>query len=237
MIKKLLVFVLLIQVAACTPAELQKALGTVLSESGGLSSQQIGQGLKEALNVGISKGAQRLSAQDGYFKSAYKILLPEEVQKVTSKLQNVPGFSQVENKLLELVNRGAEDAAKAAKPIFTHAIKQMTFKDATNILMGDKNAATQYLNTTTYDKLYQSFQPKIVKSLDKVNATDYWNKAISTYNKIPFVQKMNPNLDDYVTQQALKGLFGMVEKEERNIRTNVASRTTDLLKQVFAKQD
>jgi predicted thioredoxin/glutaredoxin len=215
---------------------LQNIAGTILEE-GLLTNEQIGAGLKEALNIGISKGADELSTKDGYFKSAYKILLPEEVQKVTNKLKNVPGFTQVEDRMLELLNRAAEDAAKSAKPIFVSAIKEMSFSDATEILMGPDNAATSYLNRTTNQQLYKEFQPKIVKSLDKVNATKYWKDAVTAYNNIPFVQKLNPSLDDYVTTEALKGLFGMVEKKEKGIRTNISERTSDLLKKVFAKQD
>ena len=236
MYKLLFAFVLIVSISACTTAELQSALGTVLG-TGELTSEEVGAGLKEALNLGISKGAARLSQQDGYYKSAYKILLPAEARKVTDKLQNVPGFSQLEETVLEKINRGAEDAAKKAKPIFVSAIKQMTFKDAFNILMGDKNAATQYLHRTTYDQLYQEFNPVIITSLDKFNARDYWSDAVNTYNKIPFVDKADPDLGDYVTKQALEGLFGMVAKEELNIRENLAARTTDLLKRVFAKQD
>lgn len=234
MLKRILFLLVVVQLTACT--ELQNIAGTML-EDGILSNEQIGAGLKEALNVGISKGADQLSAKDGYLKSAYKILLPEEVQKVTSKLKVVPGFNQVEDKMLELLNRAAEDAAKSAKPIFVSAIKQMSFSDATNILMGADNAATSFLNRTTNQKLYAAFNPKIVKSLDKVNATKYWKDAVSAYNKIPFVQKLNPKLDDYVTTEALKGLFGMVEKKEKGIRTNISERSSDLLKKVFAKQD
>lgn len=239
MFKKILGLLLVINLTACTGVNLDQALGTVADVlgEGQLTDLQIGNGLKEALEIGIGKGAQRLSMKDGYFKSAYKVLLPEEARKLTNRLQNVPGFNQVENKVLELINRGAEDAAKSAKPIFVEAIKGMSFQDATQILMGNKNAATSYLNRTTEQKLYDAFRPKIVASLDKVNATKYWNDAISAYNKIPLVQKMNPELDDYVTQQALKGLFSMVEKEELNIRSNVGARTSDLLKKVFAKQD
>ncbi len=236
MYKLLFAFVLIVSVSACTTAELQSALGTVLG-SGELTSEEVGAGLKEALNLGISKGAARLSQQDGYYKSAYKILLPPEARKVTDKLQGVPGFSQLEETVLEKINRGAEDAAKKAKPIFVSAIKQMTFKDAFNILMGDKNAATQYLHNATYNQLYQEFNPVIITSLDKFNARDYWSDAVNTYNKIPFVDKADPDLGDYVTKQALEGLFGMVAKEELNIRENIAARTTDLLKRVFAKQD
>ena len=236
MIRKALFLILCIQLTACT--ELQNIAGTVLSDSGALTNLDISNGLKQALELGIGKGSDRLSAADGYFKNAaYKILLPEDVRKVTDKLQKVPGFSQVENQLLKLINRGAEDAAKSAKPIFVNAIKGMSFQDATGILMGDKNAATSFLHNATNQQLYNAFRPKIVNSLDKVNATKFWNDAVTAYNKIPFVKKMNPQLDDYVTQQALKGLFGMVEKEERAIRQDVSLRTNDLLKKVFAKQD
>jgi Protein of unknown function (DUF4197) len=234
MLKKILLLLVVVQLTACT--ELQNIAGTILEE-GLLTNEQIGAGLKEALNIGISKGADELSTKDGYFKSAYKILLPEEVQKVTNKLKNVPGFTQVEDRMLELLNRAAEDAAKSAKPIFVSAIKEMSFSDATEILMGPDNAATSYLNRTTNQQLYKEFQPKIVKSLDKVNATKYWKDAVTAYNNIPFVQKLNPSLDDYVTTEALKGLFGMVEKKEKGIRTNISERTSDLLKKVFAKQD
>lgn len=235
--KKLMFVFVVMSLAACNPGDLNKVLGAVLEGDSPLTDAQIGGGLKEALTQGISKGSDRLSMRDGFMKSAYKILLPEEVQKVTGKLQNIPGFTNVENKMLELVNRGAEDAAKQAKPIFVNAIKQMTFRDAMGILMGGNNAATDYLKKATSNQLYKAFKPEIVKSLDKVNATKTWNKAITTYNRIPLVNKMNPDLDDYVTNQALNGLFKMVAKEEAQIRKNPAARATDLMKRVFAKQD
>ena len=201
------------------------------------SISEIGQGLKEALGNGVTKGVNVLSARDGYFKSAYKILLPAEARKVTDKLKAIPGFSNLENELLEKINRGAEDAAKEAGPIFLTAIKSMTFQDAANILMGADNSATQYLNKTTNQELYQKFNPKIVASLDKIGANSLWTKAADFYNKIPLVTKVNNNLGDYVTQEALKGLFSKVEEEEKNIRRNKLSRTSELLKKVFAKQD
>ena len=234
MLKKLLILLVAFQLTACT--ELQNMAGDVLA-SGELSSLEIGNGLKEALNIGISKGADQLSQKDGYLKSVYKILLPEEVQKVTSRLSGIPGFDQAEEKMLELLNRAAEDAATEAKPIFVTAIKEMTFQDATSILMGQQDAATQYLHQKTYTSLQNAFQPKIKTSLDRVNATAYWNKAATAYNQIPFVENVNPDIDAYVTQQALTGLFGMVSKQELKIRNDVSARTSDLLKKVFAKQD
>lgn len=201
------------------------------------SLEEIGKGLKEALTNGIGKGVDVLSAKDGYFKSAYKILLPDEARKVTERLKNIPGFANLENELLEKINRGAEDAAKEAGPIFVSAIKGMTFSDATNILLGSDNAATEYLNRTTNSQLYSKFNPKIIASLDKIGANNIWKKAADTYNKIPLITKVNNDLDDYVTNQALKGLFSKVAEEEKNIRRNRSSRSSDLLRRVFAKQD
>ena len=233
--KKLFFVFLCFQLTACDPAALQSALDAL--NAGELTNTEVSSGLKQALELGIGKGSDLLSKKDGYYKSAYKILLPPEARKVTEKLSAIPGFSNVENIILEKINRGAEDAAKKAKPIFVSAIKQMSFADAMNILMGEKNAATTYLNRTTNTQLYSEFSPVINQSLDKFDARKYWKDAVNTYNKIPFVQKVNADLGDYVTNEALKGLFSMVEKEELDIRSNVASRTTDLLKKVFAKQD
>lgn len=236
MLKKTTLILLTASLAACTSQQIQSTLET-LAGSTGLTTTEIGAGLKQALEFGIGEGAQRLSQKDGYFKSPYKILLPPEARKVTDKLQNVPGFRELESNILEKINRGAEDAAKKAKPIFVNAIKQMNFSDAMDILMGADNAATQYLQRTTFEALYQEFNPVIIESLDKFNAQDYWADAVNTYNKIPLVEKANPDLGDYVTREALKGLFSMVEKKELNIRKDVSARTTDLLKKVFAKQD
>jgi hypothetical protein len=221
--------------SSCDPAALQRTLDTLSNTP--LSNEEIASGLKQALEIGISKGSDALSARDGYYKSPYKILLPPEAEKVAQKLRSVPGFNNVEEVILEKINRGAEDAASKAKPIFVNAIRNMTIEDATNILMGQKDAATKYLKAATYDQLYTEFNPVIVESLDKFNARKYWADAVNTYNKIPFVEKANPDLDDYVTQQALAGLFAKVEEEELNIRTNISARTTELLKKVFAKQD
>lgn len=236
--KILFMLTLTVSLTACDPQTLQTVLDSVSTVTGApLTQQEAGNGLKQALEIGITQGAQALSKQDGYFKSPYKILLPAEVQKVTDKLQGIPGFSNLEQNLLEKINRGAEDAAKKAAPIFKDAITQMTFTDAMDILLGQKNAATNYLNTKTNTKLYSEFSPVIVNSLDKFKAREVWSKAADTYNKIPFVDKVNADLGDYVTKQALTGLFSMVEKKELDIRTNVSARTTDLLKKVFAKQD
>jgi hypothetical protein len=213
---------------------LQEVANTILSEP---TVEEIGKGLKEALNSGISKGVNSLGVKDGYLKSAYKILLPEDARKVTDKLKNVPGFSNLESELIEKMNRGAEDAATEAAPIFLNAIFSLSFQDATNILMGADNAATDYLNRTTSQQLYDKFNPKIVASLDKIGANDLWRKAADAYNKIPLVTKVNNDFDDYVTKEALKGLFGKIAEEEKNIRRNRSSRNTEVMRKVFAKQD
>ncbi len=229
------IFFLLLPVfmlASC--AELQQFVNTTMSEP---TNAEISDGLKEALNIGISKGADQLSAKDGYFKSAYKILLPPEARKVTDKLQGIPGFSNVEDIILEKINRGAEDAASKAKPIFVKAIKSITINDVVNILMGPDDSATQYLKKVTSSELYSEFHPVIVNSLNKFSAIEYWDKAINTYNSIPLVKHVDTKLDDYVTNQALDGLFKMVANEEKEIRRDPVKRVTELLKKVFAKQD
>lgn len=233
--KKYTVLSLLLGLFVFTSCDtLQQAAGTILNEP---SASEIGSGLKEALKNGVTKGVSALSQKDGFLKSIYKIQLPSDVRTVTDKLKNVPGFSDIENQLVEKMNRGAEDAAKEATPIFVSAITGMTFQDATNILMGSDNAATQYLNKTTNQQLYDKFKPKIVASLDKIGATDLWKKTFDTYNKLPFVNKINSDLPDYVTKQALSGLFKKIEEEEKNIRHNKLARSSELLKKVFAKQD
>ncbi len=206
-------------------------------KGGGLSQEEAGNGLKEALNAGIGEAVDFLSAKDGYFKSPYKILVPEEARTVITKLKAVPGFGNLEADLTERMNRAAEDAATKAKPIFVSAIKKMTFQDAMNILMGNQDAATRYLEKSTYDQLYAEFKPVIQTSLDKVNAREYWKNAVTAYNKLPLVTKTNPELDDHVTKTALTGLFSLVEKKEKGIRTDVSQRNSELLKKVFAKQD
>lgn len=214
---------------------LQQVAQTALEN--GLTNAEIGNGLREALTLGIGKGSDVLSQKGGYYNSIFKILLPPEARQVTDRLKVIPGFNRVEEIVLEKINAGAEDAAAKAKPIFVNAIKQMTITDALNILMGEKNAATEYLKRTTYQPLYNEFNPVIITSLDKFDARKYWSDAVNTYNRIPFITKVNPSLDEYVTTQALNGLFAMVAEKELGIRVNTGERVTDLLRRVFARQD
>ena len=201
--------------------------------SAGLSEEEVGKGLKEALNQGIEKGVEQLNKKDGYFKDAeIKIPMPEEAKKVEKKLRDLGQDKQVDD-AIESMNRAAEDAAFAAKEIFVIAIKDMTLTDAMGILKGEDNAATKYLNKATYAALTAKFQPIIKVSLDKVGATQYWNTVFTNYNKIPFITKVNPDLVAYVTEKALNGLFIQVAKEELLIRKDPLARGTDLLKKVF----
>lgn len=231
--KKIYLFLLPLFLVSCDPADIQRAMDTLNT----VSNTDIANGLKQALNFGVDESVDFLSKDGGYYNSVYKILLPAEARKVTDKLKGIPGFGDIEEVLIRKLNQGAEDAASKAGPIFFNAIKTMTFDDAMNILMGPENAATNYLNNRTYNNLYGEFNPIIDTSLDKFNVNEYWAKAVNTYNKIPFVDRVNPDLGDYVTTEALEGLFGLVAKKELGIRKDVSQRTTDLLRKVFAKQD
>jgi hypothetical protein len=218
---------------SCDPKDLQK----ILNSAGALSNADIAAGLKEALNNGVDVSVKNLSATDGFYQSAYKILLPAEASKVIDKLKFIPGFESLETEIIKKINRSAEDAASKAGPIFVSAIKGMTFNDVMNVLMGEKNAATTYLHSSTYQPLYGEFNPVIVSSLNKFGALDLWRDAINTYNSLPFVTDMNPDLADHVTSKALVGLFDLVEKKELGIRTDISQRTSSLLQKVFTKQD
>ena len=203
--------------------------------STGLTEEEVGKGLKEALNKGVEKGVAQLSKPDGYFKDAeIKIPMPEKAKNVEDKLRKMGQGKKVDEAILSM-NRAAEDAANAAKPLFVAAIKEMTITDAMNILKGEKNAATKYLHKSTNNALIEKFRPIIKVSLDKVGATKHWATVFSTYNKIPLVEKINPDLEEYVTDKAIQGLFIQVAKEELQIRENPAARVTDLLKKVFGK--
>ena len=213
------------------PSSLEDFLETPLTEA------DIAKGLKESLNLGTGEAVDFLSAKDGFYKSLYKIHLPEEARQVTDKLKFIPGFSNVEEVILEKINRAAEDAAKNVGPIFLNSIKQMSITDALGILMGEKNAATSYLHQSTYNTLYDQFQPVVLASLNKFNAVNYWADAVEKYNKIPLLADVNPRLDDYVVAEALKGLFSLVEKKELGIRSDINQRISPLLQRVFKKQD
>ena len=199
-----------------------------------LTQDEVVQGLKEALTNGTSKSTDVVSKVDGYFKNPeIKIPFPPDVKQVEDKLRQLGMGAQVDKFVLAL-NRGAEDAAKQATPIFVNAIKQMTIQDGFTILKGAPDAATQYLQKNTTSDLKSKFKPVIQNSLNKVSATKYYAEIVTRYNKIPFVTKVNPDLNEYATDKAIQGLLVMIAKEEKNIRENPVARTTDLLKKVFA---
>lgn len=202
-----------------------------------LSTLDVSNGLKEALNKGIDKQVTKLTALDGFYKNEMvKILMPAELQKVDKALRKI-GLGSLADDGIKMLNRAAEDAVKESTPIFVDAVKKMTFKDATNILMGSDNAATSYLQTSTTTPLYAKFNPVIQSSFAKVGADKVWATIIKKYNSIPLVTKVNPDLTDYTTNKALEGVFKMIAVEEKTIRTDLSSRTSPLLKKVFAKQD
>lgn len=237
MAKNILLFlILMIGLAESSHSQINfKKLKKAL-EGESVSTEEVALGLKEALTNGVSKGSDLVSQVDGYFKNpAIKIPFPPEVKQVETRLRQI-GMGDEVDKFVLTLNRGAEDAAKEAKPIFVAAIKQMTIQDAWAILRGEQDAATQYLKNSTSVLLKEKFKPIIQNSLNKVNATKYYGDLVNSYNKIPLVQKVNPDLDEYATDKAIEGLFVMIAKEEKNIRENPLARTSELLKKVFGSQ-
>ena len=237
LIRKTAFLLLLVVAASCTTQQINQTLGTVLGEDPTLTSEEVAQGLKQALTKGISKGADQASTEGGYYENPrLRIPFPEDAQRVEQKLRQI-GLGNEVDKFIVTLNRGAEEAAKEAKPIFIDAIRQMSIRDAWGILRGDEDAATQYLRRTTSDQLRAKFEPVITKALDQVNATRYYGDIVSTYNRLPGTTDVNPDLTDYATERALDGLFLLVAEEEKNIRENPVARTTELLKRVFAQAD
>ncbi len=233
--KKIIVLPFCIILMAC--AELQTIAEQVIEDPDLVSDAQISSGLKQALQFGIDHQVSKLTAEDGFFSNELvKIALPEELSKVDSALRKI-GLGDLADEGLKLMNAAASDAVKEATPIFVDAIKSMTITDARNILMGGNGAATQFLQKNTSDQLYQKFYPVVDDSFGKVGADQIWTTAIDKYNTLPFTQEVNNNLTEYVTQQALEGVFTMIAVEESKIRTNLQSRTTDLLQRVFRLQD
>ena len=233
---KKIFLLLLVGTTLSSCAEMQQ-IGNQLPGILNQGNVDIASGLKEALNNGINKQVSKLTATDGFYKNEMvKILLPEELQKVDKALRKI-GLSSLADDGLRAINRTAEDAVKTATPIFVDAVKGMSFTDAKNILMGNESAATTYLKGSTSTALYGKFSPVIKNSFAKVGADKIWANIITKYNAIPLVKKVNPDLTDYTTNKAMEGVFKMIAVEEKSIRTDVKSRTSSLLQQVFAMQD
>lgn len=203
---------------------------------GGVSSLRIADGLKQALEFGVQDGVQKLGKKDGFWgNSMTKILLPKELQQVDNTLRNV-GLGNLADEGIKLLNRAAEDAVMEAVPIFTNSIKTMTFNDAKGILFGGNNSATLYLQNKTTNQLVNAFQPKIENSLGKVGADKIWAQIFTSYNTFTG-QNVTTDLNRYVTEQAVQGVFKMVAEKETGIRNNISMRTTPLLQEVFKLQD
>jgi len=204
-----------------------------IPQSTGITEAEAADGIKEALSQGLAGAVLKLNKEDGFFKDAfYKILIPEDARRVENTLRDIGLGSMVDKAILQ-INRGAEDAAGYAKPIFVNAIKNMSIQDAIGLVRNGDTSATHFFREKTTEQLIAAFTPVIRSSLDKVNATKYYGDMVNKYNSIPLVKKINPDLTGYVTMKATNALFDLVAKEEKNIRNNFAARTTDLLKKVF----
>ncbi|MFO8148224.1 MAG: DUF4197 domain-containing protein [Gillisia sp.] len=233
--KKFLLLLLIPVLTGC--AELQDIANQMPNGGYGITNAEIATGLQQALDQGIDKQVTKLTQEDGFFRNELvRITLPPELQKVDKTLRDV-GLSSLADEGLKVLNRAAEDAVKEATPIFVNAVKEITFTDARNILLGNNTAATAYLSQKTEKQLYSKFNPVITNSLDRVGATQVWTNIIDRYNALPLTAKVNPDLSDYVTREALDGVYTMIAVEEQEIRTNLAARTTQILKRVFALQD
>ena len=218
-------------------AELEKVVSEAVkvntTQNAPLTEAEVINGLKEALEVGTKNVVKQVSVENGFYENPrIKIEFPPEAQKVKEKVLALGMEAQVQ-KFEYTLNRAAEEAAKEATPIFIEAITSMTIEDGFAILKGEENAATKYLKEKTSQQLYDKFYPVVQQAINKVELTKYWQPLIDTYNKIPLVEKVNPDLTDYVTQRSIEGLFIMIADEEKKIRQDPAARVTDLLKRVF----
>ena len=216
-----------------------------------VTEDEVISGLKEALMTGARNSAQRLSAENGYYgDEAIKILLPDEAKVIIDNISKLPGGDKMVQDVILRINRAAEDAAKEAAPVFVNSIKQMTIKEAFNILNGADNAATVYLRATTYNELYALYKPKIQASTEKkivgnistkeswVALTGKWNVlANSIAGRLANLKPVDADLDDYLTNKALNGMFIKVELEELKIRKDVSARVSPILKRVFGSLD
>ncbi len=239
MIKCLFLIFCVFTSLSCTSQEIQKGV-EIFNEglnSKTLTSSEAGAGLKSALTRGAEVAGSQLSMKNGFYGNpAIKILFPEELRKVESQLRDL-GLGALADQTIESFNRAAENAAEKAYPILKSAITAMTIQDAMDILLGENDAATNYLRKKTTSKLTSAFRPVVKKSADKVYATKYWGQVAQSYNRIPMVKKIPEDITGYITDKTLQGLFYRIEKEEMAIRENPAARVNDLLERVFGYAD
>jgi hypothetical protein len=216
-----------------------------------LTEADVAKGLKEALTIGSKNASSILSAVDGYYGDALvKIYLPEEASVIIDNISKIPGGDKMVEDVILRINRAAEDAAKEVAPIFVNSITAMTIRDAFAILRGADNAATQYLINTTRTDLYNLYKPKIRQSTEKeivggISTKESWEALTGKWNvfagsvvgRVGGFEEVNTDLDDYLTNRALDGMFLKVQDEEKKIRTNVSARVTPLLERVFGSLD
>jgi hypothetical protein len=229
--KKLIVFIFIsVSLLGC---EVLKQIEMPAQQT--LTTSDIIAGLKQALEIGTNNSVSFLGKADGFYGNPlFKIPFPEEAKVVEEKLRDL-GMHRLLDDFIRTMNRGAENAVKLAAPIFVDAIKQMSFDDARNILRGPDDAATEYFRSKTSDRLAELFKPEVQSALDRVDATKYWGDITTTYNRIPFVKRVETDLSKYVTEKTMNALFTKVAEEEKLIRTDPAARVTDLLKKVFGQ--
>lgn len=245
----ILILALLLTLSGC--AELMQVAQQVTGENAPLTQNEIIAGLKEALIVGTTNSSNILGATDGYYKDELvKILLPPEADVIVKNINKIPGGKDLIEDVLLRINRAAEDAVSEAKPIFVNSIKSMTIADGFAILKGDDNAATQYLHKTTYSQLFELYLPKIKASVDKklvgnISTAESWNQITGKWNdlsksivgQVAGFKPVDVDLDEYLTNKALEGLFLKIETEEKQIRKDPMARVNSLLKRVFGTLD
>lgn len=249
--RKIFAFILLGTVLFVSSCSELMQIAQQATGSGQLTQTEVIAGLKEALVVGVKKSVERLGVTDGYYRDqAVKIFLPPEADIIAENIGRIPGGQRLLDDVLLRINRAAEDAVSEAGPIFVNSITSMTINDAMGILKGENNAATQYLQRTTYNQLFNLYQPKIQASLDKklvgnISTSQSWNALIQQWNEVARsmvgqvagLKPVDVKLDEYLTGKGLDGLFMKIEAEEQLIRKDPAARVTDLLKRVFGSVD
>lgn len=233
--KRFISIIFILIMASCN--ELQQVVNQIPTGNTGITNQDIALGLREALDKGIQLQVTKLAEPNGFYTNTLvRINLPPELQKVDKTLRGI-GMGKLVDEGIKLLNNAAENAVSEAAPIFVNAVKNISFTDARTILMGNDNAATAYLSNNTRTQLYDKFKPIIQSSFEKVGADAIWKTLIDRYNALPLANDVNPDLTDYVTSQALDGVYTMIAIEEKDIRTKVAARTTEILRRIFALQD
>jgi Protein of unknown function (DUF4197) len=229
-----LLIVVMAAPASAQVEQLLRGLGGLAPQSG-LTDAKVASGLKEALQVGTQNAVNLTGKTDGYFQNqAIKILMPEKLRTLESGLRAV-GYGPKVDEFILSMNRAAERAAPAAKQIFWDAIGAMSFDDARKILSGGDTAATEYFRAKTTDKLAGAFRPTVEQATNEVGVTRQYKDLVGRYQAIPFAKSESLDVDGYVVDKALAGLFHVVGEEEKKIRTNPTARVTDLLKEVFGK--